>query len=84
MQLMTIEENIDTQSEALIGDLDASLEYCVAIQVSTIAGESGFSNILKIQCEFVLFFFDSYYAIAVLLIFNIMFQLHQMYSSKFA
>ncbi len=59
MQLMTIEENIDTQSEALIGDLYASLEYCVAIQVSTIAGESGFSNILKIQCEFVLFFFGT-------------------------
>ena len=51
MELMTIEEDIDTQSEALVDGLEATEEYCVAIQVSTRAGESGFSNILKIHRE---------------------------------
>lgn len=49
MQLMTIEEEVDTQSEAVVDGLVAGEEYCVAIQVSTSAGESGFSNILMAQ-----------------------------------
>lgn len=51
MLYMTMEENIDTQSEAMIGGLMPDSEYCVAIQVSTIAGESGYSNALQIHCE---------------------------------
>ncbi len=42
---MNMTEEIDTQSEAIIGGLQASQQYCVAIQVSTIAGESGFSQV---------------------------------------
>ena len=49
MQLMTIMENIDTQSVAVIDGLVASEEYCVGIQVSTTAGESGYSNTIKAQ-----------------------------------
>ena len=51
MQLMTIEEEIDTQSEVVVDGLVAGEEYCVAIQVSTTAGESGFSNIQKAPCK---------------------------------
>ena len=51
MKLLTMEEQIDTQSEAVLDELEPGEEYCVAIQVSTIAGESGFSNILKAQCK---------------------------------
>lgn len=51
MQLMRIEENVDTQSEAVIDGLVGSEEYCVGIQVSTTAGESGFSNTIKAQCK---------------------------------
>ena len=50
MQLMTIMEDIDTQSSAVIDGLLASEEYCVGIQVITIAGESGYSDIIKAQC----------------------------------
>jgi len=52
MQQMTIEENIDTQSEAVIDDLDPSKEYCVAIQVSTRAGESEYTNTLQAHCVY--------------------------------
>lgn len=51
MQLMTIEENIDTQSVAVINGLVKNEEYCVGIQVSTTAGESGYSNTLKAHCK---------------------------------
>jgi hypothetical protein len=51
MQVMTLVENIDTQSEADIDGLDGSLEYCVAIQVSTRAGGSGYSDTLKTPCK---------------------------------
>ena len=51
MQVMTMEENIDTQSEAEITGLDPTKEYCMAIQVSTSAGESGYSHTLKAHCK---------------------------------
>ena len=51
MQVMTIQENIDTQSVAVIDGLEEDKEYCVGIQVSTVAGESGFSNTLKAHCK---------------------------------
>ena len=49
MELMTIEQQLETQSEAVLDDLEPEEEYCVAMQVSTIAGESGFSNVVKAQ-----------------------------------
>lgn len=49
MQLMLIEQQLETQSEAILEGLEPGEEYCVAMQVSTIAGESGFSNIVKTQ-----------------------------------
>lgn len=51
MLVMRIEENIYTQSQADIFGLDGSLEYCMAIQVSTRAGESGFTSTLKAPCK---------------------------------
>ena len=42
--LMNINEEIDSQSEAVIEGLLASEQYCVSIQVRTSAGESGFSQ----------------------------------------
>lgn len=51
MQVMTIMEEVDTQSVALIDGLEGSKEYCVGIQVSTTAGESGYSNTLKAHCK---------------------------------
>ena len=51
MQLMTITESLHTQSEAVIDGLLSTEEYCVAIQVSTRAGESGFSNVLRGHCK---------------------------------
>lgn len=51
MRVMSLMENIDTQSEAEIDGLDGSREYCVAIQVSTRAGESGFTDTLKAHCK---------------------------------
>ena len=52
MQLMTITESVHTQSEAVIDGLLATEEYCVAIQVSTRAGESGYSDLLTLHCEY--------------------------------
>lgn len=51
MRVMTLLENVDTQSEAEIDGLEGSREYCVAIQVSTSAGESGFTDTLKAHCK---------------------------------
>jgi len=48
---ISINEEIDTQSEAVIDDLLASEEYCVSIQVGTIAGESDFSQGLLLSCK---------------------------------
>lgn len=47
MLTMTMQENIDTQSEAVIDGLEVGVEYCVAIEVSTSAGGSGQGNVLK-------------------------------------
>ena len=48
---LVITKNVGTLQNAEITGLDESLEYCVAIQVRTSAGESGFSNILKAHCK---------------------------------
>ena len=50
-QIVHIEENLFEQTTANITDLVPNHEYCVAIQVSTSAGDSGFSNILKLPCK---------------------------------
>ena len=60
MQLMTITESLHTQSEAVIDGLLFTEEYCVAIQVSTRAGESGFSNVLRGHCKFMVLMFRFY------------------------
>ena len=52
MKQMDMAEDIDTQSEAVINGLIPTEQYCVAIQVSTIAGESGFSQVLTLSCKF--------------------------------
>ena len=43
-----IEENLFEQTTANITGLVPNHEYCVAIQVSTSAGDSGFSNSLEL------------------------------------
>ena len=50
-QIVHIEENLFEQTTANITGLVPNHEYCVAIQVSTSAGDSGFSNILKLPCK---------------------------------
>lgn len=45
MKQMNMAEEIDMQSEAIIDGLKSTEQYCVAIQVSTTAGESGFSQV---------------------------------------
>ena len=50
--VLYITENLFEQSTAIIGGLEPDKEYCVAIKISTIGGESGFSNSLIIPCEF--------------------------------
>ena len=47
-RVVHIEENLFEQTTANITGLVPKNEYCVAIQVSTSAGDSGFSNILKL------------------------------------
>ena len=44
-------ENLFEQSTANITGLEPNREYCIAIQVSTSGGESGFSNIIKLPCK---------------------------------
>ena len=47
-RVVHIKENLFEQTTANITGLVPKNEYCVAIQVSTSAGDSGFSNILKL------------------------------------
>ena len=46
-----IRENIYEQSAANITGLEPNREYCIAIQVNTSGGESGFSNPIKLPCK---------------------------------
>ena len=45
-------EYLFEQSSAIIDGLRPEYEYCVSIKVSTIGGESGFSNSILIPCMF--------------------------------
>jgi hypothetical protein len=56
-------ENLFEQSTANITGLEPNREYCIAIQVSTSGGESGFSNAIKLSCKLFSFSFiiDIYY-----------------------
>ena len=47
--LMT--ENLFEKSTANITGLEPNREYCIAIQISTNGGESGFSNAVKLPCK---------------------------------
>ena len=44
-------ENLFEHSTAIITSLNRNYEYCVAIQASTSAGASGFSNPIKLPCK---------------------------------
>ena len=50
-RVVHIEEKLFEQSNANITGLMPNQEYCVAIQVSTSTGDSGFGNILKLPCK---------------------------------
>ena len=56
MDSMTIliRENIYEQSTANITGLEPNREYCIAIQVGTSGGESGFSNAIKLPCKLII------------------------------
>ena len=54
--IMYIKGNLFVQSEVNITDLRPDTEYCIAIEVSTIAGHSGFSEPMKLTCKLVIFF----------------------------
>ena len=43
--------NLFEQNTANITGLEPNREYCVAIQVSTSGGESGFSSSVKLPCK---------------------------------
>jgi hypothetical protein len=47
-------ENHFEQSTANITGLEPNREYCIAIQVGTSGGESGFSNAIKLPCELIM------------------------------
>lgn len=47
-------ENLFEQSTANITGLEPNHEYCIAIQVSTSGGESGFSNAIKLPCKLIM------------------------------
>ena len=49
--VMLVRENLFEQRTANITGLEPSTEYCIAIQVRTSAGESGFSNSIKLSCK---------------------------------
>ena len=46
-----LKEDLFNQSTAKITKLERDHEYCIAIQASTNAGESGFSNSIKLPCK---------------------------------
>ena len=50
--IMYLKGNLFVQSQVTLNNLKPDEEYCVAIEVSTVAGSSGFSKPLKIKCEF--------------------------------
>lgn len=55
-----VRENLFEQRTANITGLEPSTEYCIAIQVSTSAGESGFSNSIKLSCK-ICYVYMNYY-----------------------
>ena len=46
-----IRENLIEQNTANITSLEPNREYCIAIQVITSGGESGFRNAIKLSCK---------------------------------
>ena len=59
-------ENLFEQSTANITGLEPNREYCIAIQVSTSGGESGFSNAIKLPRKLLLLLMPSYMVSALL------------------
>ena len=61
-------ENLFEQRTANITGLEPNREYCIAIQVSTSGGESGFSNAIKLPRKLIMLsysfsFFCAYYTV---------------------
>ena len=51
-EVVVVRQNLTfEQSTADMTGLEPNCEYCVAIQVSTSGGDSGFSNSLKLPCK---------------------------------
>ena len=50
-EIIFVRENLFEQSTANITGLVGNLEYCMAIQVGTSEGDSGFSNSIKLMCK---------------------------------
>ena len=53
-ETILMRENLFEQSTANITGLEPTHEYCIAIQVSTSGGESGFSNAIKLPCKLIM------------------------------
>ena len=51
-------ENLFERGTANITGLEPNWEYCIAIQVSTTGGESGFSNAIKLPCKVITLFYS--------------------------
>ena len=49
--ILFVRENLLEQNSANITGLEPSREYCIAIQVRTSGGESGFSSSIKLSCK---------------------------------
>ena len=50
-EVIHVRGNLFDQNTTNITGLEPNREYCVAIQVSTNGGDSGFSNIVKLPCK---------------------------------
>ena len=50
-EVILMRESLFEQRTANITGLEPNSEYCIAIQVRTSAGESGFSNSIKLPCK---------------------------------
>ena len=54
-EIAFVRENLFEQRTANITGLEPNSKYCVAIQVKTSTGESGFSNSIQLPCKICMF-----------------------------
>ena len=50
-ETVSVRENLFEQSSSNITSLEPNHEYCIAIQVRTSGGDSGFSSSIKLSCK---------------------------------